>query len=136
MIKHFLLGITVFSLLGCAGVAPRSDSASSGAASSESQVSARAEARWQAMAAKDLDKVYEFLSPGSKAAFPLALFKNSIRLRDWRPAKARSASCEADRCSVKLEVTMFDRRLRAEVTTVLEEIWVKDVGNWWFVFNG
>ena len=136
MVKNFLACITVFSLLGCAGVAPRSDSVSSIAASSESQVSARAEARWQAMAAKDLDKAYEFLSPGSKAAFPLALFKGRIRLLDWRPAKARSASCEADKCSVKLEVTFFDRRLGGEMTTVLEETWIKDVGNWWYVFNG
>ena len=75
MVKFFLVCVTVFSLWGCAGVAPGTDSASSGAASSERQVSARAEARWQAMAAKDLDKAYEFLSPGSKAAFPLALFK-------------------------------------------------------------
>lgn len=136
MVKNFLACATVFSLFGCAVVAPGSDSASSGAASSESQVSARAEARWQAMAAKDLDKAYEFLSPGSKAAFPLALFKARIRPLDWRPAKARSASCEADKCSVKLEVTFFDRRLGGEVTTVLEETWIKDVGNWWFVFNG
>jgi hypothetical protein len=136
MVKKFILCGTVFLLLGCAGVAPRSDSASSGAASSESLVSARAEARWQAMATKDLDKAYEFLSPGSKAAFPLALFKGKIRLLDWRPAKARSVSCEADKCNVKLAVTFFDRRLGGEVTTVLDETWIKDVGNWWFVFNG
>lgn len=136
MVKNFISCGTVFLLLGCAGVTPRSDSASSGAASSESQVSARAEARWQAMAAKDLDKAYEFLSPGSKAAFPLALFKGRIRPLDWRPAKARSANCEADKCSVKLEVTFFDRRLGGEATTVVEETWIKDVGNWWFVFNG
>ena len=136
MVKNFLACVAVFSLLGCVGVAPRSDSASSAAASSESQVSARAEARWQAMAAKDLDKAYEFLSPGSKAAFSLARFKGSIRLLDWRPAKARSASCEADKCIVKLEVTFFDRRLGGVATTVLEETWIKDAGNWWLVFNG
>jgi hypothetical protein len=88
------------------------------------------------MAAKDLDKAYEFLSPGSKAAFPLALFKGRIRLLDWRPAKVRSASCDAEKCSVKLDVTFSNRRLRGEVTTVVEEIWIKDVGNWWLVFNG
>ena len=135
MFTRFLLWVTVCTLFGCAGVAPRSDSGSSGAASSESQVSARAEARWRAMAAKDLDKAYEFLSPGSKTAFSLARFKGSIRLLDWRPAKARSASCEADKCSVKLEVTFFDRRLGGKATTVLEETWIKDAGNWWFVFN-
>jgi hypothetical protein len=88
------------------------------------------------MAAKDLDKAYEFLSPGSKAAFPLALFKGRIRILDWRPAKARSASCEADKCRVKVAVTFFDRRLGGVATTVLEETWIKDAGNWWLVFNG
>jgi hypothetical protein len=36
---------------------------------------------------------------------------------------------------VKLEVTFFDRRLGGEATTVIEETWIKDAGNWWFVFN-
>lgn len=135
MFKKFLLWAIVCSLFGCAGIAPGPDSASSGTASSESQVSARAEARWQAMAAKDLDKTYEFLSPGSKAANPLALFKGKIRPLDWRPAKVRSVSCEAGKCSVNMEITFFDRRL-GEVTTVYEETWIKDAGNWWLVFNG
>jgi hypothetical protein len=135
MFTKFLLWVTVCLLFGCAGVVPGPDSVSGRVASSESQVSARAETRWQAMAAKDLDQAYEFLSPGSKAANPLELFKSKTRLLDWRPAKVRSASCEADKCSVKLEITFFDRRL-GELTTVYEETWIKDAGNWWYVFNG
>lgn len=136
MLKKILLLAVFASLFGCAGIAPNTGTASSGAASSESQVSARAEARWRALVAKDLDKAYEFLSPGSKVANPLALYKGKIRLLNWRPAKVQSTNCEADRCSVKLEIKFSDRRLGGEVTTVIEEIWVKDIGNWWFVFNG
>jgi len=136
MLKKFILYGTVYSLLGCAGVAPRSDSAASGMASSESQVSARAEARWQAMMAKDLDKAHEFLSPGSKAAYPLALFKAKIRPLDWRSAKTLSANCDTEKCSVKLQIEYSDRRFGGAIKTVLEETWIKDVGNWWYVFNG
>ena len=47
------------------------------------------------MIAKDLDKAYEFLSPGSKAANPLTLYKAKIRPLDWRSGKALSANCES-----------------------------------------
>jgi hypothetical protein len=86
--------------------------------------------------AKDLDKAYEFLSPGSKAAYPLAAYKVRIRPLDWRSAKALSANCDTEKCSVKLQIEVSDRRFRGTITTVLEETWIKDVGNWWYVFNG
>jgi hypothetical protein len=136
MVKNFILCGTVFLLLGCAGVAPRSDSASSGSASSESQVSARAEARWHAMIAKDLDKAYEFLSPGSKAAYTLDVYRRMIRPVDWRAGKALSASCEGDKCSVKVRIMFFHQRAGGELETVLTETWIKDADKWWYVFNG
>jgi hypothetical protein len=136
LVKNIFLCGTVFSLLGCAGIAPRSDSPSSAVASSESQVSARAEARWQAMIAKDLDKAYEFLSPGSKAANPVTLFKAKIRPLDWRSAKALSANCDSDKCSLKLEISFYSQKARGEIVTVLEETWIRDAGRWWFVFTG
>ena len=137
MLNKILLLAVVASLFGCAGTAPTSTSTSlKGVVTSESQVSARAEARWRELVAQDLDKAYEFLSPGSKAANPPALFKEKIRLLKWRSAKAQSASCDGEKCSVKLEVTVSDRRFGGDATTILEEIWIKDAGNWWYVFNG
>ena len=134
MVKIFCVWGTVFFLLGCAGVAPQSDSASRGAVSSESQVSAKAEARWQALIAKDLDKAYEFLSPGSKSAYTVQLYKGMIRPLDWRTGKALSASCEGEKCSVKVQITFFHQRAGGELGTVLTETWIKDAGNWWYVF--
>ena len=136
MLKKILLLAVVASLFGCAATAPKSVSVSSGVVTSEGQVSARAEARWRTLIAQDLDKAYEFLSPGSKAANPLALYKEKMRPLKWRSAKAQSASCDGEKCSVKLEVTISDRRFGGDATTVLEEIWIKDAGNWWYVFNG
>jgi hypothetical protein len=136
MNRKLLSLVAVLSLWGCAAEAPKSSSTEAGAAKSEHEVSARAEARWQAMMAKDLDRAHEFLSPGSKAAYPPALFKAKIRPLDWRSAKALSASCTEDKCDVRIEIVFFDARLHGEVKSVLFETWIKDAGKWWYVFNG
>ena len=132
-----LLVLSVLSLAGCAGVG--GDSKGTGTASGsgtgpEKAVSARAEARWAAMVRKDFDDAYAFLSPGSKVSTPLALFKAKIKPLDWKSAKALNASCEAEKCAVKIELTLFDKRLGGEVSTVFEEIWLLDSGQWWLVF--
>lgn len=133
-----LLVLSVLGLAGCAGVGAdgKSAVAASGTASSpEKAASARAEARWAAMIRKDFDGAHAFLSPGSKATSPLALFKSKIRPLDWKSAKALGASCEAEKCAVKIELTLVDKRIGGEVTTVFEEIWLADSGQWWLVFN-
>ena len=88
------------------------------------------------MIAKDLDKAYDFLSPGSKVANPLTRFKAKITPLDWRSAKALSANCESDKCNVYLEISFYSRFTRGEISTVLEETWIRDAGKWWFVFTG
>lgn len=129
-----LLVVMVSILAGCAGsvggvVAPKS------VPSDEEQVKARAEARWVAMMAKDFEKAYSFLSPGSKAVHSQQLFRGKIRPLDWRSAKAVNAICEADVCRVSISLMLVDERLGGEVTTILEETWLRDSGQWWLVFN-
>jgi hypothetical protein len=121
------------ALAGCAGGAPEAPGV--GSTTPEAVVIGRAEARWKAMIAKDLDKAYEFLSPGSKAANPPSLFKGKIRPLDWRQAKGRSASCDATKCQVLISLTVADARLGGEVTTVVPETWLLDRGEWWLVFD-
>ena len=87
------------------------------------------------MVRKDFDGAYVFLSPGSKVTNPLALFKAKIKPLDWKSAKALSASCEAEKCVVKIELTLVDKRLGGEISTVFEETWLLDSGQWWLVFS-
>jgi hypothetical protein len=138
MNKKIISLFAVFSLWGCAAVTPQSSSSTAAGGTfdvkAETVVSARAEARWKAMIAHDLDGAYEFLSPGSKSANPPAAFKAKIRPLDWRSAKALSAKCDNEKCSVEVKVAFSDRRF-GEVNTVLEETWIKDGGNWWYVFR-
>lgn len=132
-----LVASLVVGLAGCGGVGgdiKGVESASGSAAGAEKAASARAEARWAAMIRKDLDGAYAFLSPGSKASNPLTLFKSKIRPLDWKSAKALSASCEAEKCAVKIELTFFDKRFGGDVATIFEETWLLDSGQWWLVF--
>jgi len=121
------------AMTGCATV---QQSGAGAATTVQKTVSARAEARWQTLIAKDLDKAYEFLSPGSKAANPLAIYKAKIKPLDWRSAKVVAADCDNDKCSVKLNLSFVHQRAGGEIATIIEETWIKDSGSWWFVFNG
>lgn len=87
------------------------------------------------MIAKDLDSAYEYLSPGSKATHPKDLFKARIRPLDWRGAEALGAECEGDTCKVSIRLTLHHSRVGGEVTTVLQETWIRHSGQWWYVFQ-
>ena len=49
-------------------------------------VTARANARWQALLRGDLAAAYEYLSPGSKAAMSLDLYKGKHKIGMYRAA--------------------------------------------------
>ena len=128
----FALVLTIL-VSACAGpvVVPQAQTGGSDGA----QVSARAEARWKAMIAKDLDSAYTFLSPGSKALNSAEIYKGKIKPLNWKSAKVVSTGCEQDKCQVRISLTFTDQRMGGDVTTVFEETWLKDSNQWWLVFN-
>lgn len=87
------------------------------------------------MIRKDFDTAYQFLSPGSKVANPISMFKAKIRPLEWRAIRVVEAACERDVCKVKLSLALVDKRLGGEVETVFEESWLQESGQWWLVFN-
>lgn len=87
------------------------------------------------MIAKDLDAAYGFLSPGSKVTTSLVLFKARIKPLDWRDAKAVKTECVAEKCLVSISLTFNDSRFGGDVTTVFQETWLRESGQWWLVFN-
>jgi len=58
-----------------------------------------------------------------------------MRKTGLRDAKIESIDCDADACKVKLWIT-YDHRLMKGVSTPLEETWVFDKGQAWFVYRG
>jgi len=79
-----------------------------------------------------LNAAYEFLSPGSRAVTPLAVYKGKLKPGMWRSAKVRSVECEADVCSVNLLIE-YDVRAAKGIQTPLTEKWIIESGNAWYV---
>jgi hypothetical protein len=125
-IAWLVLGVT---LAGCAGV--RVDSAPE---EKQKFVAQRAEARWQLLLKGDLAGAYEFLSPGSKATMSLDLYKAKIKPGMWREARVEKVDCQAEVCSVVMQIT-YDRKQMKGIQTPLMESWIIEKGSAWYVFR-
>ena len=103
-------------------------------------VKSRAQARWDALLAADLDTAYALYSPGYRSSHSRTDFEIDLRSRRvrWTGAKVLEASCEADMCSVESKV---DYKVNKPVPGVPEwkssekivERWVRVDGQWWFL---
>ena len=96
-------------------------------------VTERAAARWQAIIGKDFAAAYEFMSPASKATVTPAGFKTIASRLDYKEAKVNQVTCDAETCKVKLLIT-YDAKMMKGVHTPLEEAWVIDKGQAWYVW--
>ena len=116
-------------LVACAGVTKESP-----VADKVTAVTERANARWQAMLKHDFDAAYTYLSPSSRAVTPLPGYKTRASRTAFRDAKIDGVSCESETCKVKLTVT-YDHRIMKGIATPLEETWVIDQGQVWYVWQ-
>ena len=92
-------------------------------------------ARWDALIKGDLDAAYALLSPASREATTLEMFKRNTRAAGFREARIDKVECGAELCTVKLSVT-YDHRLMKGVQTPIEETWIFDKGQPWLVYRG
>jgi hypothetical protein len=122
--------ITSLALAGCAGMARLS--ADSSPEAKREAVSARAEARWQALIKGDLDAAYQYLSPGSRATIPLDVYKATHKVGLYRGAKVDSVACEAAACKVVMLIR-YDFKSFKGVETRLTEQWVIEGGQAWIL---
>jgi len=95
-------------------------------------VTARANARWDAIVRNDIDRAYTFLSPASREAISLERYKATARRRDFRQGKVESVTCEADACRVRVLVTYDHPRMKG-ITTPIVESWIMVDGQAWYV---
>jgi hypothetical protein len=96
-------------------------------------VSERAQARWKAIIGKDFAAAYEYLSPKSRATVTPAGFKAIASRLNYKVAELKGVTCEAETCLVKFQIT-YDAQLMKEVHSPLEESWVIDKGQAWYVW--
>jgi hypothetical protein len=126
-----LLGLM---LSGCATFQSGGVAAESPPDVKQKAVIERAKARWQAVMATNVAAAYEFLSPGSKAAASIAVYGGKSRFKDFRSVDVLSAECEAETCKVRVNL-ILDHRLMKGIPFELEENWVLETGQYWYVWR-
>ena len=100
----------------------------------------RAQARWDALLARDWDTAYSYFSPGYRSSHSRVDFEIAVRSRKvrWDSAEVKEISCEADVCTV---TTLIGYEVVGAVPGVprwenrknLPERWVRTDGQWWFL---
>lgn len=96
-------------------------------------VTERVKARWQAVIDSDGERAYGFLSSGSKTFTSYDTYRARARLVGFRSAEIESVTCETDSCKVKVRVTL-DHRLVKGLMMPVEETWVLENGQYWYVW--
>lgn len=105
-----------------------------GSPPAEEVVLERAQARLNAMLARDWAAAYPFMTPGYRAIVPQRRFGNQFQGPvQWEEAKAKDAKCEEKRCVVNVEVSfrlVLPGHMDRITSTNFEEIWVLEDGQW------
>lgn len=121
----------LLALAGCAATGPESPAEA---------VAERAQARWEALLAKDYKKAYTYYSPGYRSAEPLAAFQRrlSIQRVRWTKAEYQGVECQGQVCHPSFRVTYKYRAPVQGVGTItsarkITEDWVLTDGRWYYV---
>ena len=120
--------ILVAFAVGCASV-------SRAPATPEQAVQARAQERWNALIAGQLDKAFEYITPSGRSTLPLEVYRARLTGTSWRGAKVTGAVCEPEVCDVTVTLDI-DVLPNLPYQQVITEKWLLDGGKWWFVYRG
>ena len=107
------------------------------AAEKEAVVAERAKARWEALIKRNYQEAYGYFSPPSRDQTTLSAFEAKVAPIEYRMVKIDKVECAGEACSVKLTLTYDYPPAKAKgVVTPLDESWIIDKGQAWFVFRG
>lgn len=135
----FGVGLVAFGAVVVAGCAAMGGGLEkeSPTAVKEAAVAERAKARWEALIRRDYEGAYAYFSPSSREATTVAKFEAAIRAIEYRAVAIEKVECVAEVCKVMLKVTYdFPPAKATGVVTLLDESWIIDRGQAWFVFRG
>lgn len=125
-----LVGMVAATLSACA-MAPKSE---------DEIVLERAQERWDAVIAGDLETAYTYYSPGFRATTSLIDYGVSMKTRKvrWTSATYKNHECEENRCSVNFDVgfkvgTPVPGLTVYEGSQGVEDRWIRTDGQWWYV---
>ena len=129
-LARVLPAVAMLALAACASV-PKTD-----------PVVERAQARWDALIAGNLEMAYTFYSPGYRSGTSLIDFGVDMRTRkvQWTSATYRSHTCDGDRCKVLFDVGFRVPRPVPGLNVydgkdTVEDTWIRSNGQWWYLPN-
>jgi hypothetical protein len=128
--RQAAMALLVTTAAGCATTG--SLTADSPANVKQDAVKVRAQARWDALIRQDFDAAYQYLSPAFRDTTSLAAWKSRFRPLGWRKAEVDSVACEGEVCEVALRLT-YDARQMTGIVTPIQEKWVMQKGQFWYV---
>ncbi len=131
-----LLFVLASVQIGCGTVDDRAKAKAGDLAQSAEQVVAnRAQLRWDALRAGRYEEAYSYITPSMRTTLPLDVFRGRISGGSWLDVKVTKAVCESEVCdvSVKLDYYVLPNLRDSQV---INEKWLLDAGNWWFVYRG
>jgi len=109
-------------------------------ATREDIVKERAQARWDALLARDYASAYEYYSPGYRSTASVVDFEISVRMRriGYTSAEYQEQSCDENTCTVAFNVGY---RVGTPVPGVgvwdgyqtVNDQWIKTGGEWWYL---
>jgi len=122
-----ILAAVVWGLSGCATQAT---------VPVEQAVQQRAELRWRNLMTKNWSGAYELLAPSYRKIHDLEHYRSSFRGdAKWLGSKVLSVACEAEKCTVRVELTVsmpFARKAGDTLSTVFDEVWLAEAGGWYY----
>jgi len=109
-------------------------SATTPAEKKAASVKERAQLRWDALIKDDIPAAYAYLSPASRDVLTVEQYKAKTPRGTFKAASVDSVECEAELCKVKLRLTYDHARMKG-VVTPLNEIWILERGQFWYVYR-
>ena len=123
--------LCLLTLVACATTSP---------AARDKLIEQRAQARWDALLARDYATAYGYLSPGYRSATSVTDFEIEVRSRRvlYQSAEYREHSCEGASCTVRMMIGYKVVRPVAGLSewkssSLIEERWILTDGQWWFL---
>jgi hypothetical protein len=112
--------------------------ASLGNASPEAQITQRANARWQALVTKDVPTAYALSTPSFRSQVDLEAYRDRIGSAVvWEAAEAVAVTCSQPalcKAQIRIDVKpLVGRGAANKFSTYIDETWVLENGQWWFV---
>jgi hypothetical protein len=102
--------------------------------SDQEVIKERAQARWNAMVKSDFGTAYSYMSPSGRAIITKDGYATTLKEGFWTDAQVKGVTCSGpEACDVHLLIEYAHAGSRFK--TPLVEKWVKNDGNWWYLYE-